>query len=77
MDDNTWVALAEYGSRLEADFVNGILEEAGIPVLVKGPITGVFGPGFAGATAEGVTLFVPKDRLEDARDLISNSPEST
>jgi hypothetical protein len=76
MNDSDWVVVGEYGSRIESDFYAEILEEAGIPVLTKGPITGAFGPGFGGATAAGVTLLVPKDQLEYARDLISIPPET-
>jgi len=76
MNESDWVVVGKYASRIESDMYADILEQAGIPVLTKGPITGVFGPGFGGATAEGVSLHVPKDRLDEARDLISIPPET-
>lgn len=69
-DESDWTRLAEYGARPEADLVMGRLEQAGIPALVKGPETGIFGPGLAGTTPLGVTVFVPADRLQEARDLL-------
>jgi hypothetical protein len=45
-------------------------------VLVKGPITGAFGPAFGGVTAEGVTVLVPVGQIDAARELIS-VPSST
>ncbi|MGH7464946.1 MAG: DUF2007 domain-containing protein, partial [Longimicrobiales bacterium] len=61
----------EYGAPVQAELDRQMLEQSGIPVLLKGPITGAFGPGFSGPTAQGVTLLVPADRYEAARDLLS------
>jgi hypothetical protein len=66
-----WVELGSYAGHFDADIDRALLESAGIPVLVKGSVTGLFGPGFSGPTAEGIRLFVPDDRLEDARRLIA------
>lgn len=65
-----WVKLKQYAALFEAEMDQQLLEQSGIPVLVKGPITGVFGPGFAGATVEGVTLLVPDDQVDAARELL-------
>ena len=70
MAESRWVEVANYATQIEADFDRVTLEEAGIPVLVKGPLTGAFGPGFAGATMYGVRLFVPAELLEDARAVL-------
>jgi hypothetical protein len=61
-----WVQLREYAGRFEADLDIGLLEEAGIPVVVKGPATGIYGPGFAGPTAAGVRVFVREVDLVEA-----------
>ncbi|MGH7449532.1 MAG: DUF2007 domain-containing protein [Longimicrobiales bacterium] len=66
-----WVEVKEYGAPVQAELDRQMLEQSGIPVLLKGPITGAFGPGFSGPTAQGVTLLVPADRYEAARDLLS------
>lgn len=68
-----WARIREYGARFEADIHASMLESAGIPVLVKGSETGIFGPGFAGATALGVELLVPADLLEEAREVIADA----
>jgi hypothetical protein len=64
------VHLKEYFGLGEADLDIGLLEGAGIPVLVKGPPTGIFGPGFAGPTADGVTVLVPEECLTAARQVL-------
>ena len=70
MAEPGWARVAEFGAPPEADLAAGRLESAGIPVLVRGPETGIFGPGFAGTSPLGVSLYVPTDRLEDARQLL-------
>jgi hypothetical protein len=71
-----WELVAEFGAGYEADLATSQLEGAGIPVLRKGPETGIFGPGFAGRTALGVRLFVPRSRLEEARTVLQSDPDS-
>lgn len=68
--DLRWIPIAEFGTTYEAEIAEGILRDAGIPVLVRGPEIGIFGPGFAGPTSRGVTLLVPAEMLDQARELI-------
>jgi hypothetical protein len=68
--DPKWVQLREYAGRLEADLDIGLLEEAGIPLVVKGPSTGIYGPGFAGPTAVGVRVFVRDEDLVEAIEIL-------
>ena len=65
-----WEAVITYTTTFEADIGRAALEQAGIPVLVKGADVGMFGGAFSGPTAHGVTLYVPADRAEDARDIV-------
>jgi hypothetical protein len=65
-----WVQLRDYASRFEADLDIGLLEEAGIPVMIKGPSAGIYGPGFAGPTPLGLRLFVREEDLVEAIDTI-------
>jgi hypothetical protein len=53
-----------------------VLEAADIPVAVLNDRTGVFGPGFAGASHLGVTVLVPADRFEEALELLEDLLES-
>jgi hypothetical protein len=49
------------------------LKSAGIEAVSRGvDITGIFGPGFHGATARGVDVLVPLDRLAEARELLAD-----
>lgn len=70
-----WVAVKHYAALFEAEMDQQLLEQSGIPVLLKGPITGVFGPGFAGPTAQGVTLLVPDDQVDAAGELLSDDDD--
>lgn len=72
----TWVPLADFAAGYEADLAATLLRSAGIPVLVRGPEIGIFGPGFAGATTRGVTLLVPAECVEEAREVLEESEES-
>jgi hypothetical protein len=67
-----WVRVKEYATLLEAELDQQTLERAGIPVLIRGPLTGAFGPGFSGPTTQGVTLLVPDDRHDEAVDLVGD-----
>ena len=68
--DAGWEAVVTYTTTFEADVARAALEQAGIPVLVKGADVGMFGGAFSGPTAHGVTLYVPSDRLEEAADIV-------
>ena len=72
MSVSEWVAVKEYAALFEAELDQHTLEQAGIPVLLKGPMTGAFGPGFSGPTTQGVTLLVPDDRHDEAVDLVGD-----
>ena len=65
-----WTAIASYGAQYETEIPVRQLEGAGIPVLVKGGEAGIWGPGFPGPTSQGLTLMVPADRAEEARELL-------
>ena len=66
-----WVILRNYPAQYQADLAIAVLKSAGIPVMTRGPLTGAFGPSFAGPTVHGVTVLVPPDCLEEARELIA------
>ena len=73
MSGAEWVVLREYPSQVEADVDAGILEGNGLPFRVQGPPIGIFGPGFVGATATGVRLLVPRDRVDEAELLLGET----
>lgn len=76
MNDSTdWVPVAEYAALYESELPRQQLEAADIPVLVKGVEAGIWGPGFAGPTSRGITILVPEDRLDEARDLLDRSDD--
>jgi hypothetical protein len=70
MSDSDWTRLANYDFGYEADFAEAALAEAGIPVLVKGREAGIWGPGFAGPPSQGLSLWVPKAHIDEARALL-------
>ena len=70
-----WVMLASYRYSYEAEFAAARLEEADIPVLIQGLEVGLWGPGHAGPTITGPSVWVPDDRLGEARDLLTPGGE--
>ena len=70
-----WTLLARYDYGYEVDFVEAALQEAGIPAWVRGREAGIWGPGFVGAPSQGLAVWVPEERLEEARDLVGQ-PET-
>jgi hypothetical protein len=72
MTESEWRVLATYVSGFEADLAMAQLEAAEIPAVRDNNDTvGIFGPGFQGATARGVTVRVPANVLEDARAIVT------
>jgi hypothetical protein len=67
-----WVAVAEYGAVLEADFAAATLTEAGIPARVTGAHVGLFGAGYQGYSMYGARVLVPWHREEDARRILAD-----
>lgn len=75
--DTGWVVLAEFGATYEAEIAAGRLESVGIVSRIdSGGAVGLFGPGHAGASVRGVTLYVPADRLDEAREALDLEDES-
>lgn len=62
--------LKNYGTVLEAELHADLLRQAGIPAMLQGPQSGMFGAGFSGASAQGVTLMVPANHLARAREVL-------
>ena len=72
----TWVALAEYGAVYEAELAAGRLDSVGILSRIdRGGAVGIFGPGHAGASVRGVTLYVPADSVSSAREALDVEDE--
>ncbi len=71
-----WRKAAVFPAEPTAELARQQLEAAGIPVAVLNDQTGIFGPGFAGASHLGVTVLVPADRLQEARELLEDFVES-
>jgi hypothetical protein len=65
-----WVKVATYATGYEADAARAILEDVGIPVLLKGNQPGIFGLGFQGPIVGGVHVQVPLAAATQARELL-------
>jgi hypothetical protein len=67
-----WVPCRRYGSELEAHIAVAVLDAAGIPARIHGNDTaGLFGAGFQGTSALGVTLLVPRAALAAATSILA------
>ena len=79
MDDHQnsgWVVVAEYGAVYEAEIAAGRLDSVGILSRIdRGGAVGIFGPGHAGASVRGVTLYVPADSVSAAREALDVEDE--
>jgi len=69
-----WVVVGTFGSVLDADLARQQLDAEGIPVLVKSDASGLFGAGFGGTLAAGITLFVPSPEAARASELLDLDP---
>jgi hypothetical protein len=66
-----WARLTTVYSGLEADTVRAMLEQEGIPVLIRGYQVGMFGSAYQGPFSEGADVMVPESALEYARELLN------
>jgi len=74
MTSPQWIPVADFASTFEADLAVARLESAGILAVSRGnDIVGVFGPGFAGASARGVRVLVPSDAVDAAREILADA----
>jgi hypothetical protein len=70
---NAWHVLVTYASGFEADLAIARLESAEIPAMRdSNDSVGIFGPGFQGATARGVSVLVPEAFVDAARALLED-----
>ncbi|HSM05176.1 MAG TPA: hypothetical protein VK858_11135 [Longimicrobiales bacterium] len=69
-EEARWITVATFAARYLAEIPIQTLEGAGIPVLVKGEEPGIWGPGFAGPTSQGVALMVPGGAREEALEIL-------
>lgn len=67
-----WRKAAVFAAEPEAELARQQLETARIPVILMSDRTGIFGPGFVGSSHLGITVVVPADLLEEARELIQD-----
>lgn len=67
-----WTDAATFASGFEADLAIARLEAVGIrAVRDNNDTVGIFGPGFQGATARGVTIRVPVELIDEAREVLA------
>jgi hypothetical protein len=68
--------LANFASGLEAEMAVERLRVDEIPAMIDShSLSGVFGPGFQGATGRGVNVLVPAVLLDEARIILGLDPE--
>ena len=68
----TWVPVAVFSAGFEADLALAQLDSAGILAVRRDNDTvGIFGPGFQGASARGVSVLVPSDAVSEAKRVLA------
>ena len=63
--------VGHFHSRIEAEAIANALSQYDIPTLIRGEDFGIFGPGHSGSTPQGVSLWVPADRLAQVKELMT------
>jgi len=71
--NDQWVAVQSFSTGLEAEMAQQVLEQAGIPSLLRSDRAGVFGLTFQGPVPGGVTVVVPDSAVAQARELLAES----
>lgn len=66
----TFVAIASFPSRLEAETVGHALDQYGIPFFVQSEDIGFYGTGGLVHSPFGARLMIPSDRLEEVSELL-------
>ncbi len=64
------IPIQNFAGRMQADMAGHLLDDEGIPFLVKSDDIGIYGPGAEGQTVQGATLWAPEERAEEARELL-------
>lgn len=76
MDTLTWEKVAEVQGRLDADLIESYLEANGVDVEL---IQESLGHSLIPVTINGlgrVQVFVPKEKIKEARELLMNFPDA-
>jgi len=67
-----WALIKNVGDEQEADLVESILREEGIPILKKHKEVGGFTQVYMGMSRYGIDLFVPEDAVSLAEGLLDS-----
>ncbi len=68
--EEKWVRLKTFPSRLYAEMIQEVLDQKGIPSVIKGEDVGILGTGSYGTSSPGrVTLWVLEKDLEKCREI--------
>lgn len=71
-----WVPVKTYGAVFMAEMAVGLLEDAGIPALVRGEYVGIFGGAWSGTVPKGVDALVPETFVAEAREVLELDEEA-
>lgn len=77
VERHRWLRVANVASGWEAELLVARLDAEDVPARVVGnDVTGLFGPGFMGATARGFDVEVPAPYAAKARVVLGRFPGS-
>ena len=66
-----FIEIGRFTSRLEAETIGHALDQYDIPFIVQSADIGMFGPGMTGISPAGAGLLVPRDRVDEVRELLN------
>jgi hypothetical protein len=68
-----WELLKVVSAVFESEMIVALLKGADIPSMVKGPEVGIWGGGWSGPVAQGISIYVPSDRHHEATQLLESA----
>lgn len=71
MASSQWAFLVHRDQQYQVDMLKDILQSRRIPVMVKSKGSGAYLQIYMGMTWTGFDLYVPEERLDDARQAIN------
>lgn len=72
-----WVKLVNVSDQIEFGLIKGLLEMAEIPVVKKVGNLGGYAEILTGISFEGIDIYVPEDRYEEAKAIIEDPEDTT
>ncbi|MDD4188957.1 MAG: DUF2007 domain-containing protein [Eubacteriales bacterium] len=72
-----WVKLVNVSNQIEFSIIKSLLDMAEIPAVKKVGNLGGYAEILTGISFEGIDIYVPEDRYEEAREMIETQEDNS